>query len=191
MKICCKIPENLIVFVENYLHRLACTNKLPQTSYNLVNCIVKLQGIKVAFTAQDWVFTCTLHWLPWWQTRTPPPVGWSPCPGFPRLAGFLPPPWGGAWLAPGWTWCPSESWSPWRSHPEWWYRGPWWISKIQNTKHVHNLKLTSSITTVKSKFVYCLYPWFFKIRITLSLCFLSTRLPPPLQKKKKQERDKI
>lgn len=138
----------------------------------------------VAFTAQDWVFTCTLHWLPWWRTRTPPPVGWSPCPGFPRPARFPPPPWGGAWLAPGWTWCPSESWSPWRSHPEWWYRGPWWISKIQNTKHVHNLKLMSSITTVKSKFVYCLYPWFVKIRITLSLCFLSTRPPPPPPQKK-------
>lgn len=61
MKISCKIPENLIVFVEDYLHTLACTNKLPQTSYNLVNRIVKLQGIKVAFTVQDWVFTCTLH----------------------------------------------------------------------------------------------------------------------------------
>lgn len=50
------IPEILFdIFVEDYLHTLACKNKLPQTSYNRVNRNVKLQVIKVAFTAQDWV----------------------------------------------------------------------------------------------------------------------------------------
>lgn len=54
---CYQIPKILFdIFVEDYLHTLACKNKQPQTSYNRVNRNVKLQGIKVAFTAKDWVF---------------------------------------------------------------------------------------------------------------------------------------
>lgn len=69
-------------------------------------------------------------WLPWWWTQSQPLVDWSPCQGFrPPAGSLLPPPWGGARPAPGWTWCPSGSWSLWRSLPGWWCRGPWWISK--------------------------------------------------------------
>lgn len=69
-------------------------------------------------------------WLPWWQTQTPPPAGWSPCPVFPPRAGFPPLPlWVDEQLVPAETWCLSGSWSLWRIHPELWCRGLWWISE--------------------------------------------------------------